>query len=257
MTPQAIAKMLVLRAAELRAVVAFLTRLPVGAPRTGDAAMARIIWAFPVVGWGLGLGAGAVFAGGLAFGLGVLPAAVVAVAIELWATGAFHEDGLADTADGLGGATHEDALEILRDSRLGTFGVGTLVLFLAARIGVIAAVADPLNVIAVLAAAGAISRAALAWPMALVPPARADGMSAFTGVPTVREAAVASVIAAGLALAFLGVGLTVFALAVAAVGAGAVSAVARRSFGGQTGDVLGATQQVTYVLILLVLSARL
>ena len=119
-----------------------------------------------------------------------------------------------DTADGLGGATHEEALEILRDSRLGTFGVSALALFLAARIGVIAAVADPLSVIAMLAAAGAISRAALAWPMALVRPARADGMSAFIGVHTVREAAVATVIAAGLALVFLGVGLTVFALAV-------------------------------------------
>ena len=257
MTPQAIAKMLVLRAAELRTVVAFLTRLQVGGPDIGDAPIARSIWAFPVVGWGLGLGAGAVFAGGLAFGLGVLPAAVVAVAFEVWTTGAFHEDGLADTADGLGGATHEDALEILRDSRLGTFGVSALALFLAARIGVIAAVADPLSVIAMLAAAGAISRAALAWPMALVRPARADGMSAFIGVPTVREAAVATVIAAGLALVFLGVGLTVFALAVAAVGAGAVAVVARRSLGGQTGDVLGARQQVAYVLILLMLSARL
>ena len=61
----------------------------------------------------------------------------------------------------------------------------------------------------------------------------------------------------GLALVFLGVGLTVFALAVAAVGAGAVAVVARRSLGGQTGDVLGASQQVAYVLILLMLSARL
>ena len=99
MTPQAIAKMLVLRAAELRTVVAFLTRLPVGGPDIGDAPIARSIWAFPVVGWGLGLGAGAVFADGLAFGLGVLPAAVVAVAFEVRATGAFHEDGLADTGD--------------------------------------------------------------------------------------------------------------------------------------------------------------
>ena len=179
--------------------------------------------------------------------------------MEVWATGAFHEDGLADTADGLSGATQEDSLEILRDSRLGTFGVSALALALSlvARFAVIAAVAEPLAVIALLAAAGAISRAALAWPMALLPPARADGMSAFIGVPTLREALIASVIALGLALISVGIGLAVIALVVAAIGAGALSAMARRAFGGQTGDVLGATQQVTYVLILMVLSAKI
>ena len=132
-----------------------------------------------------------------------------------------------------------------------------MVLALVARVAVIAAVAKPLAVIALLAAAGAMSRAALAWPMALLPPARADGMSAFIGVPTLREALIASVIALGLALISVGIGLTGIAVVVAAIGAGAVSAMARRAFGGQTGDVLGATQQVTYVLILLVLSARI
>ena len=257
MTPQAIAKMLIARAADLRAVAMFLTRLPLGNPDVGDVPIARILWAFPVVGWVLGLGAGAVFASGLAFGLGVLPAAALAVAMEVWATGAFHEDGLADTADGLSGATQEDSLEILRDSRLGTFGVSALALSLVARFAVIAAVAEPLAVIALLAAAGAISRAALAWSMALLPPARADGMSAFIGVPTLREALIASVIALGLALISVGIGLAVIALVVAAIGAGALSAMARRAFGGQTGDVLGATQQVTYVLILMVLSAKI
>ena len=84
MTPQAIAKMLIAQAADLRAVAMFLTRLPLGNPDVGDAPIARILWAFPVVGWGLGLGVGAVFASGLAFGLGVLPAAVLAVAMEVW-----------------------------------------------------------------------------------------------------------------------------------------------------------------------------
>jgi len=128
MTLQAIAKMLIARAADLRAVAMFLTRLPLGNPDVGDAPIARILWAFPVVGWGR------CSLAGLAFGLGVLPAAALAVAMEVWATGAFHEDGLADTADGLGGATQEDSLEILRDSRLGTFGVSALALSLAAPV---------------------------------------------------------------------------------------------------------------------------
>ncbi len=227
-----------------------------GEPDTNGVAISRSIWGFPVVGWGMGLAAGGVFAGCLGFGLDPLPAGVVAVAFEVWLAGAFHEDGLADAADGFGGDSRARRLEIMRDSRIGTYGASALALFLMARIAVIAALSDPVTVALALAAAGAASRAALVWPMTLVPPARDDGMSTFIGVPTSRERAVVSAVAAVLVLVSVGPGATLIVLAAAAVGAGAVSAVARKSFGGQTGDLLGATQQVAYVLVLLAISAK-
>lgn len=257
MTPRDFQGQLAARLGDMRVVAAFLTRVPMGEPDPKGVPISRSIWAFPVVGWGMGLGAGAVFAGCLGFGLDPLPAAVVAVAFEVWLAGAFHEDGLADTADGLGGDSPERRLEILRDSRIGTYGASALALFLMARIAVIAALSDPVTVALALAAAGAASRAALVWPMTLVPPARNDGMSIFIGVPTSRELALASVVAGALVLVSVGPGATLIVLAAAAIGAGAVSALARRIFGGQTGDLLGATQQVSYVLILLALAARL
>ena len=245
------------RIAEWRTATAFLTRLPVGPCDGGDADLARTVWAFPVVGWGMGLGAGAVFAVGLAFGLGPLPAAVVCVAFEVWLAGALHEDGLADTADALGGETIAQRLGILRDARIGTFGATALVLSLMARAGAVAALADPWLAAMALSSAGAASRAALTWPMALVPPARTEGLGVAAGVPTSAEAAAATLAAAALVLVTAGGSAVLFALAAAAAGTGLISGLARRKFGGQTGDLLGAAQQVSYVAVLLALSAKL
>ncbi|WP_017762236.1 adenosylcobinamide-GDP ribazoletransferase, partial [Pseudacidovorax intermedius] len=101
---------------------------------------------FPGVGWVVGLIAAVVFALGLA-GLrgpmGALAAAVLATAVTVWATGGFHEDGLADTADGLGGSSQrERALEIMKDSRIGSFGALALVLALGLKAALLATLAE-------------------------------------------------------------------------------------------------------------------
>src|SRR5712671_7125334 len=103
---------------------AFLTRVPIGAPTPGAWQLADSAWAFPLVGAGIGAVAGLAFLLAQLVGLGDWPAALLSVLSGLALTGALHEDGLADTADGFsGGRDREAKLAIMRDSRQGTFGV--------------------------------------------------------------------------------------------------------------------------------------
>ena len=233
-----------------------LTRLPLGAGVTEDGAVAAASWAFPLVGAGIGaLCALAYFVSELV-GLPDPPSGLLAVLAGIAITGAFHEDGLADTADGFGGGhDREQKLAIMRDSRHGTFGILALVLSVALRAAALAAIGDPIHAGFALIAAHAASRGALPPLMRLLPPARADGLAAAVGQPSRTAAIVAAVIAA-VALALLGpltgtvaIGLTVLALAFAA-------ALAQRQIGGYTGDVLGCFQQIGEIVMLLVAAAR-
>src|SRR5271167_906470 len=133
------------RGEELKVSALFLTRLPF-APATpvDGAATARAAWAFPVAGILIGLIGAAIYALAHKLGLPAWPSAALSVAATLAATGCLHEDGLADTADGFGGGkTRERKLEIMRDSRIGTYGVCALVLSLLLRVSALASLADP------------------------------------------------------------------------------------------------------------------
>ena len=236
-------------AEDVRVAASFLTRLSLGVAPPAAGRLAAAAWSFPLVGMGVGLlGAGAF---GLAHVLGAPAplAAIAAVGAQIWATGALHEDGLGDFADALGGPTRRRKLAIMRDARIGTYGVIALVLGLAARIAAIAAVAEPAAVVGVLIAAGAVSRAAVVWMMHGLAPARADGLGAQAGRPE-RTRAIAATALAAAALLWLDFGALVAGVVVAALAAAAVSALARRHLGGQTGDVLGAGQQAAEALFL-------
>ena len=114
---------------ELGTGLAFLTRLPVRCALGGEGSLARAAWAFPIVGALVGAFGALAFWGAALVGLHPFVAGVLAVAATLLVTGALHEDGLADTADGFGaGGSRERKLEIMRDSRIGTYGVVALVL---------------------------------------------------------------------------------------------------------------------------------
>ena len=172
-------------ASDLKAAVLFCTRLPIphAAAITG-ADLARAGWAFPVAGAVVGLIAAAVYwLAGLA-GLPPLPAAGLAVAATLVVTGCLHEDGLADVADAFGGATRERKLEIMRDSRVGTYGACALSMSLLLRTAALASIAAPAAAASVLVAAHMAARAGMPLFMRLVPPARIDGLSAGAGQPS-------------------------------------------------------------------------
>jgi adenosylcobinamide-GDP ribazoletransferase len=240
------------KAADLAEALMLLTRLPVpvhlAAPRG-----ARAAWAWPLAGALVAGLAAMVAAGALAAGLPPGLAAGLALVAGVLLTGALHEDGLADTADGLwGGHTRKRRLEILRDSRIGTYGVVALVLVLGLRWqALVALAADPWALAAAMVAAAALSRAAMAGVAWALPPARPDGLSAATGRPPAGAAALAAGIAGGLALVSLGL-TAVAAGAAAALAAAWIARVAHRRFGGQTGDILGASQQLAEGAVLLV-----
>lgn len=237
--------------ADLHLAAAFLTRLPL--PDGGPAAeggLARAMRVFPVVGAIAGAAAGLVFVA-LHSVVPPLPAALAAVLAAVLLTGALHEDGLADTADGLGARGGRAArLEVMRDSRSGAFGVLALVFAIGLKASALAAAPSGWAGLGALAAAAALSRALIPAAMQVMAPARADGLGAMAGVPDASTAAFAAVL--GIVLAFAGLGLAAPLAVLAAVACGgAVVMLARRVLGGYTGDVLGAVQQAAETGVLL------
>ena len=222
-----------------------------GAPRWP---LANVLPVLPFVGAAVGLAAGLVFAivRGLA-GPGWL-AAVLAVGAAVLITRALHEDGLADTADGLGPHALEPPrrLEIMRDSRNGTFGVLALVLSVLIKVACLAQFSGATGLV-VLIAAHALSRAVLAYPLLAYAPVHADGLGAMAGKPSDQDVWLTIVLGAALAFLLLfGKGLLVAIVAPAAALAAAWVAsqwIARR-LGGYTGDTLGAVQQKAEIAVL-------
>lgn len=241
---------------DVTANLGFFSRLPaLGAD--GGLDLKRIAWATPIAGGVIGA------LGALALGAAEwlrLPRFLgggLAVAALAATTGALHEDGLADVADGFGGGrTREAKLAIMRDSRVGAFGVVALTLSLMLRVGAIEGLLRSGFAFAAasLILAGAASRAGALVPLALLPPARADGAGASAGRLDIGNLIAAGITTAALAFlaGFVALGVTraLFACVVSGGAAWAVSALARRQIGGQTGDVAGAAQQAAEIACL-------
>jgi adenosylcobinamide-GDP ribazoletransferase len=227
---------------DLIAAFALLTRLPVG--QAGGRAvpnLARAVWAFPIVGGVVGALSGVAYWIAHRLGLPPLLAGCWTLAATLLITGAFHEDGLADVADGFGGGgTRERKLEIMRDSRIGAYGALALVLSLAIRIAALAALARPGAVFAALIAAGAVSRASIVLVLLLLKPARTDGIAATLTDISQAAAWWAFGFAALLLLLCLGAGAAATVAAVGIAASLAYAAFVRAQIGGHTGDALGA-----------------
>lgn len=238
----------------LRALM-LLSRLPVrGADGTRAAASA---WAWPLV--GLVVGALMAMAALLVLSLGQSPmvAALVAVALSAVVTGALHEDGLADCADGFwGGQSRERRLEIMKDSRIGSYGVLALGLVVALRVLLLAELIGAGAVWSACLVPACLSRAAMVMVMARLPFARADGLAVHVGRPNVVAALWAVALAAGLGLLAVGPGALWACLAVAGA-AWAIARLALARIGGQTGDVLGAVQMLGEGAALLALTVVL
>jgi len=244
-------------AADVAAALIFSTRLPLpGAAAITGADIARASWALPVAGAIVGLIAAAVYWLARAAGLPPLPAAALTIAAGVLATGCLHEDGLADAADSLGGGTRARKLEIMRDSRIGTYGVCALVMSLLLRSSALATIADPALAAPVLVATHMAARSDMALFMRLVPPARADGLSVGVGSPP-RGGAIAAVIIGIVALGIgLGPAAGIFAITLMAAAFAFLAWLCLRQIGGQTGDVLGALEQMGEIAILFVAAAN-
>jgi adenosylcobinamide-GDP ribazoletransferase len=234
-------------------VLGFFTRLPVGDySGVWQGRLASGAWAFPIVGVLAGFGGAAAWAIALWVGLPPMLAAIFAVLFQILLTGALHEDGLGDIADGFGGGRDRDAkLTIMRDSRVGAYGVLAIVLAVIMRIAAIAEVQD---VFAALITAGAVSRAAIAGAMAVLPAVRSDGLGAATGQPG-AGLLLSLIVALLTAYVMLGGAATMIAAASAVVAWALICGLAKWQIGGQTGDVLGACQQICELAILIALVA--
>jgi adenosylcobinamide-GDP ribazoletransferase len=238
------------RGDELVGAFMLLTRLPVARLSRGEMPAAACVWAYPVVGAVIG-SIGAVVFAVARLGLPPIIAAILAVTATILATGGLHEDGLADTADGFGGGwTVERKLEIMRDSRIGSYGALALMLSLALRVTALATISEPSAAAYALIAAGALGRGAMLLPLWRLRPARASGLAA----PLAAMAPPAAFI--GMALAAAPAMLAPLTLFAAGAAAAIMIWLTRRHIGGYTGDVLGATEQLAECAVLTVLLIR-
>ena len=239
---------------DLKVAMLFHTRLPLPHDQAivGED-LARASWAAPVAGAIVGLLGAVVYGLAHAAGLEPLPATGVALAATMALTGCLHEDALADTADAFGAdAPPEGRLAIMRDSRIGTYGACALVLSIGLRWVALASIAAPGRVAAALIAAHAAARAMPTLLMWLIPPARPDGLSAAAGLPPADSVAAGALIGLAALVLGLGAGRGLIALVLLLVGLWAMRWLALTKVGGQSGDVLGALEQLAEVLVLLV-----
>lgn len=239
---------------EVKAAIGFLTRLPmrfsVDPPSLGQSA-----WAFPLAGLVPGAFAGGVLWAANAVALPTLAAAFLAVAAAAAITGALHEDGVADCGDAFAApGDRARRLEIMRDSRIGAHGALALILTVGLRIAALEVLADREMWFAA-AAALAAARTAPVILMRWLPLARVDGLAVYAGRPSVFRTGAALIIAGAMllgvgpsgAVAFLAAGLSLFLWGM----------LARRRFGGYTGDILGASEQIAEIVLLLTLATVL
>jgi adenosylcobinamide-GDP ribazoletransferase len=243
---------------DLRTAVAFLTRLPIPHPQGASPEnFVRAHRLFPAVGAAIGGTVGLLCLGLRAIGLPDLAAAALALGASALLTGALHEDGLADVADGFGGGRDPAAkLEIMRDSRLGSYGALMLLVIFVAKVSALAALPDAF-VVQGLIAAHALARGVLPFMAMSLPYARKDGLAANAGRPDFATAATAgasALIIAWLVLPWREAFCSALATAACALG---MAWLAKRQIGGQTGDVLGGAEQLGETAILLLLAAAL
>ena len=242
---------------DLAAALGLLSRLPL--PVDAGRAQARgaaAAWAYPVAGFVIAVAQALAGAVALALGLGPGISAGIVLAAGALLTGAMHEDGLADTADGLwGGWTRDRRLEIMKDSRIGVYGVLALVLSVLLRWQALSLVIAGGLLWPALIAAGMLGRAAMVVLMGALPLARPGGLSRSVGQPGRATVALAAALAALGALVLGGWGLVLILVALLATAA--MATLARVKIGGQTGDILGATGQMVELSVFLTLAALL
>ena len=233
--------------------LAFFTRIPVPASvEFSQASLNRASRYFPAVGWLIGaLCATALWLLMLVFPQDV--AVLISIAISLLLTGCFHEDGLADTSDGLGGGwTREQKLSIMKDSRIGTYGAAALWVSLTLKFVVLSQLINPVLALLV---AHPLSR--------IIPTVFIAAMSYVSDVDTSKAKPLAesgsgadtaiAIITGLIALMFINNPFII--LFVLLVLAGVAYVFLKRQIGGFTGDALGAVQQVSELAIYLSLLA--
>lgn len=240
-------------------VAGFLTRLPLPVIDTEDRGLMRASWCFALVGAAIGAGGGLLAWFSLSLGVPALAAAIIALAGTALITGALHEDGLADLADGFGGGRDKAGkIAIMRDSRIGAYGVLALILTTGLKASAIAALLGSVDVATAMIAlitAHAGARALIPPVTLLIDNASESGLGGMAGKPKTSTVQTALAIGAALLVILLPLSTAIVVAAAGCAAAAAVAALAQRQIGGYTGDVLGAVEQVAETAMLLALAA--
>ena len=242
------------RISQMRLAMMMLTRLPVGYLNDPVPTLAQARWAFPLIGLPVGLICWAVFSGAIALGLPPLTLGVIAVAAMAFITGGLHFDGLSDFADGLGGRDTEQRLEIMRDSRIGSYGALVMILVSLAMASAIGTMVSGIQALLAFLLMAVASRMLMLAVLDLLPPARTDGLGkSASGTARLWIPGLALLVGLTLIWGFAALGV----LAAMAFVAVMIAQLARKRLGGQTGDVLGAIQLSTETTGWVLISALL
>ena len=234
----------------------FLTSLPFRpTPPVDMADLGSAARVFPLIGLVVGVtGGGALWLAGQV-GLQPMVCAIIGLAATAWVTGALHEDGLADFVDGIGARDQTRRLAIMRDSRIGTFGVLALIFSMGLKVALLAGLLGPGLMAVALIGAAAASRGVMPVLMFGLTPARADGLGRDAGRPTTLEMGTAAAFSISILFILFDWRPTLLALALVLISTAVLGWLAQRRLGGYTGDVLGAAQQVAEVCILIAAGA--
>jgi len=242
----------------------FLSRLPMPARHftDHDGSLSRASGMFPIAGLIIALCPGLVLLILSMFNANAALTVLIILTGLVCLTGALHEDGLADSADAFGArGGREHMLEIMKDSRIGTYGVLALMMSFALRaiaLTIILSVIGGWNTFLLLLAVAAASRAAMVWHWNTLPAARHDGVAASVGAP--EEGAWKLALLFGgvlfIVLVALSSGLisALLSLAILIAAAQQWTSLVRTKLGGHTGDTIGATQQIAETLCLTTLA---
>ena len=243
--------------ADLAIALVFFTRIPLPPFEIENRKIGDALWAAPLVGVVVALGAGFAYTLSHALGINEGVAAAIALAVAMMLCGFLHEDGLADCADGFGGGrTIARKLEIMRDSRIGTYGASALGISMLLRWTSLASLPGGSSAVCALIAAHGASRAILPLLMRYTPPARDDGLAASAGNAS-DISVITALILGVVTLLFIGIWQAIIVAALIALSTWLLRRLFIRQIGGITGDTLGAAQQAIEILVLLCAGAML
>lgn len=233
--------------------LSFFTRIPVGKRDLSQLKLADCAPYFPVVGVLIGLLDGGFYLAMLSLGLPTIISAWLTIGFHLLLTGGLHEDGLADTADGLAaGRDRNQKLAIMRDSRIGSYGVLALITIISLRANILAGFAGNFTTLLIFIAASASSRSFLAILMYNLEYARDSGLAVRAGKPNRSDTLIATALSCATLLLTGKIFAALAAISTLAVIYIIIKYITNKNFGGITGDTLGASQQINEIALLLI-----
>ena len=238
--------------------ISFLTRLPIPHSQPYKRFLMQSAWSFPLVGVFLGFLGGSVSWFLLELQLPLLIVSFLTIGTLILLTGGLHEDGLADMADGFGGGSNpENKIAIMRDSQIGTYGTLILILVIAVKAAAIETLLgkdNSLNCMVALIVSGSVSRSLMVCVAYTLDHASEKGLGKFAGKPNSQTVISSLFITVITSIFLLPIIKVMIALTLATLTATAIGFLAKRQINGYTGDILGATQQLSEVIVLIYLA---